>query len=67
MWDSYIRNEYKKKKYEKRYGIKIKENTPEDFLNFQKLMQKIFGHIDWSDERKTLPYHHTCNTTNATP
>ena len=35
--------------------IRIEENTPEDFLNFQKLMQKIFGHIDWSDERKTLP------------
>jgi len=55
MWDSYIRDEYKKKKYEKKYNIRIEENTPEDFLNFQKLMQKIFGHIDWSDERKTLP------------
>jgi len=55
IWDSYIRDEYKKKKYEKKYNIRIEENTPEDFLNFQKLMQKIFGHIDWSDERKTLP------------
>ena len=40
--------------------LKLKEiegNNPtwQDFLNFQKLMQKIFGHIDWDEKEKTLP------------
>ncbi len=54
MWDSYIRNEYMKKKYEIQYGIRIRNDppTPEDFLNFQKLMQKIFGHIEWNEKEK---------------
>ena len=55
MWDSYIRKEYRKKKYKKEYDIRIKGETAEDFLNFQKLMQKIFGHINWKEEKKTLP------------
>jgi len=54
MWDSYIRKKYKKKKYEKQYGIRVKGTSSEDFLNFQKLMQKIFGHINWDERRKTL-------------
>ena len=43
MWDDCIR---------RMYG-----NNPtwQDFLNFQKLMQKIFGHIDWDEIEKTLP------------
>jgi len=43
MWDDCIR---------KMYG---KNTTWQDFLNFQKLMQKIFGHIDWDEKEKTLP------------
>jgi len=57
MWDNRIRGEYGKKKCRERYGIKIEGNNPtwQDFLNFQKLMQKIFGHIDWDEKEKTLP------------
>jgi len=55
MWDSYIRNEYKKKRYEEEYGIRIRNTTPEDFFKFQKLMQKIFGNINWDKKEKTLP------------
>jgi len=57
MWDSYIRKEYSKRKYRDTYKIKIQAEKPtaEDFLNFQKLMQKIFGHIKWDNKRKTLP------------
>jgi len=57
MWDDCIRKMYGKKECERKYGIKIKGNTPtwQDFLNFQKLMQKIFGHIDWDEKEKTLP------------
>ena len=43
MWDDCIR---------KMYG---KNTTWQDFLNFQKLMQKKFGHIDWDEKEKTLP------------
>ncbi|MFQ5884602.1 MAG: hypothetical protein ACE5IO_05820 [Thermoplasmata archaeon] len=43
MWDVDIRDEYEK-------GV-----TPEDFLEFQKEMQRKFSHIGWSDKRKTLP------------
>ena len=43
MWDDCIR---------RMYG---KNTTWQDFLNFQKLMQKIFGHIDWDEKEKTLP------------
>ena len=57
MWDSYIRKEYSKRKYRDTYKIKIQAEKPtaEDFLNFQKLMQKIFGRIKWDNKRKTLP------------
>lgn len=55
MWDSCIRDEYKKKKYEDEYGIRIQGKTSEDFLKFQKLMQKIFGHLNWDEKKKTLP------------
>jgi len=57
MWDNCIRGEYGKKKCRERYGIKIEGNNPtwQDFLNFQKLMQKIFGHVDWNEKEKTLP------------
>jgi len=57
MWDSRIRRKYGKKKCREKYGIKIEGNNPtwQDFLNFQKLMQKIFGHIDWDEKEKTLP------------
>ena len=49
MWDTYIRDGYKKKE-------KIPEGTSgDDFLKFQKLMQKLFGHIKWEDPIKTLP------------
>ena len=42
MWDNCIRGGYGKKKCRERYGIKIEGNNPtwQDFLNFQKLMQK---------------------------
>ena len=57
MWDDCIRREYGKKKCREKYGIKIEGNNPtwQDFLNFQKLMQKKFGHIDWDEKEKTLP------------
>jgi len=57
MWDDCIRRMYGKKECERKYGIKIEGNNPtwQDFLNFQKLMQKIFGHIDWDEKEKTLP------------
>ena len=57
MWDDCIRRMYGKKKCREKYGIKIEGNNPtwQDFLNFQKLMQKIFGHIDWDEKEKTLP------------
>jgi len=57
MWDDCIRRMYGKKECERKYGIKIKVNNPtwQDFLNFQNLMQKIFGHIDWDEKEKTLP------------
>ena len=43
MWDDCIR---------RMYG---KNTTWQDFLDFQKLMQKIFRHIDWDEKEKTLP------------
>lgn len=49
MWDTYIRKGYKKK-----YGIP-KGTSGDDFLKFQKLMQKLFGHIKWDEPNKTLP------------
>jgi hypothetical protein len=42
MWDGYIRKEYG-------YGV-----TAEDFLNFQKHMQKKFVDIEWNEPSKTL-------------
>jgi len=54
MWDRYIREEYKKKEYARLYGLRLKGHSPQDFFKFQKLMQKIFGHIEWNDEKKSL-------------
>lgn len=55
MWDTKIRKEYMKKKYEEEYKINIEGTSSRDFLNFQKLMQAIFGRIEWDNQNKTLP------------
>jgi len=49
MWDIEIRKGYKEK-----YEIP-KGNSSKDFLDFQKLMQKLFGDIKWDDPNRTLP------------
>ena len=49
MWDDEIRKGYKEK-----YGIP-KGNSREDFLDFQKLMQKLFGKVKWDESNRTLP------------
>ena len=44
MWDSYIK---------RKYGYK--KGTAEEYIQFLKQMQTIFGDIEWKDKNKTLP------------
>ena len=43
MWDSYIK---------RKYGFP--QGSADDYVDFLKKMQEMFGHIDWQNEERTL-------------